>query len=117
MPYGWAFDNYQARLCHFQLFGYPQAPDIAWPPRATRTRQPILAVSFASQLKSGCTSAPRRPSPRRGDFRMGSSGDVKIFKSIQGVRKKRSIFCLVESTRPSPKPARREYQIRASRRR
>jgi hypothetical protein len=34
---------------------------------------------------------------------MGSSGDVKIFKSIQGVRKKRSIFCLVESSRPIPK--------------
>src|SRR5215475_10086533 len=33
----------------------------------------------------------RWPSPRRGDFRMGNSGDVKIFKSIQGVRKKMSI--------------------------
>jgi len=32
----------------------------------------------------------------------GSSGDVKILKSIQGVRKKRSILCLVESSRPIP---------------
>jgi hypothetical protein len=27
---------------------------------------------------------------------------VEIFKSIQGVRKKRSILCLVESSRPIP---------------
>jgi len=55
---------------------------------------------------SATNPAPFARRDRTGDTasedQNGSSGEVKILKSIQGARKKRSILCLVESSRPIP---------------
>ena len=66
----------------------------------------ILKLFYCMAAKGGDQDVGGSPS-RAATFRhrcggTGSSGDVEIFKSIQGVRKKRSILCLVEPSRPIP---------------